>query len=162
MQCPFCSHPEDHVVDSRVVEDGRAIRRRRECEKCSERFTTYERQDEISLFVQKRSGEKEPFNKDKLISGISKACTNRPVSEEDLDRLAEDLVDSVREQGLSVVRSADLGKEILERLRVLDEVAYLRFASVYKDFQELNDFEREMGMLQKKIPPKEKAAVRKG
>ena len=162
MQCPFCSHPEDHVVDSRVVEDGRAIRRRRECEECSERFTTYERQDEIALFVQKRSGEKEPFNKDKLISGISKACTNRPVSEEDLDRLAEDLVDSVREQGLSVVRSADLGKEILERLRVLDEVAYLRFASVYKDFQELNDFEREMGILQKKIPPKEKAAIRKG
>ncbi|MGI8425510.1 MAG: transcriptional regulator NrdR [Actinomycetota bacterium] len=160
MQCLFCSHPESRVVDSRVAEDGRAIRRRRECEKCNERFTTYERLEEIPLLVEKRLGEKEPFEKEKLIAGVRKACANRPVTEDDLDRLASDLIDSVKEQGRNVVQSADLGKEILERLRVLDEVAYLRFASVYKDFQELTDFERELGILQKKIPPKRRAKTK--
>ncbi|MEX2586537.1 MAG: transcriptional regulator NrdR, partial [Actinomycetota bacterium] len=154
MRCPFCSHPEDHVVDSRTAEEGRAIRRRRECESCGQRYTTYERIEEIPLMVQKRNGQREPFDKEKLISGVRKACKNRPVSVEDLDRLAEDVVETVREEGSSVVMSADLGLQILERLRVLDDVAYLRFASVYKDFQELTDFERELGLLQKKIPPK--------
>lgn len=158
MRCPFCSHPEDHVVDSRMAEEGRAIRRRRQCESCSQRYTTYERIEEIPLLVQKRDGTREAFNKEKLISGVSKACKNRPVSTEDLDKLAEDVVDSVKEEGSSVVMSADLGLQILERLRVLDDVAYLRFASVYKDFQELNDFEKELGLLQKKIPPKERSA----
>lgn len=157
MRCPFCSHPEDHVVDSRVAEDGKAIRRRRQCENCGQRFTTYERIEEIPLLVQKRGGEREPFIKEKLISGIRKACKNRPVSPEDMERLADDVVDAVREEGSSVVHSADLGQQVLERLRVLDEVAYLRFASVYKDFQELNDFEKELGQLQKKIPPKERS-----
>lgn len=106
--------------------------------------------------VQKRNGQREPFDKEKLIRGVRKACKNRPVSVEDLDRLAEDVVETVREEGSSVVMSADLGLQILERLRVLDDVAYLRFASVYKDFQELTDFERELGLLQKKIPPKER------
>lgn len=156
MRCPFCSHPEDHVVDSRMAEEGRAIRRRRECESCGQRYTTYERIEEIPLMVQKRNGQREPFDKDKLISGVRKACKNRPVSIEDLDRLADDVVDTVREEGSSVVMTADLGLQILERLRVLDDVAYLRFASVYKDFQELTDFERELGLLQKKIPPKER------
>lgn len=156
MRCPFCSHPEDHVVDSRMAEEGRAIRRRRECESCGQRYTTYERIEEIPLMVQKRNGQREPFDKEKLISGVRKACKNRPVSVEDLDRLADDVVDTVREEGSSVVMTADLGLQILERLRVLDDVAYLRFASVYKDFQELTDFERELGLLQKKIPPKER------
>lgn len=156
MRCPFCSHPEDHVVDSRMAEEGRAIRRRRQCESCGQRYTTYERIEEIPLMVQKRNGQREPFDKEKLIRGVRKACKNRPVSVEDLDRLAEDVVETVREEGSSVVMSADLGLQILERLRVLDDVAYLRFASVYKDFQELTDFERELGLLQKKIPPKER------
>ena len=156
MRCPFCSHPDDHVVDSRIADDGRAIRRRRQCEKCGQRYTTYERIEEIPLLVQKRSGEREPFDKEKLIAGVRKACKNRPVSAEDLDRLADDVVEAVKEGGSGVVMSADLGLQILERLRVLDDVAYLRFASVYKDFQELNDFEKEMGILQKKIPPKER------
>lgn len=158
MRCPFCSHPEDHVVDSRMAEDSRAIRRRRQCEKCGQRYTTYERIEEIRLLVQKRGGEREPFSKEKLISGVRKACKNRPVSSDDLDKLAEDVIDTVREEGSSVVMSADLGLQILERLRVLDDVAYLRFASVYKDFQELNDFEKELGLLQKRIPPKERTA----
>jgi len=157
MRCPFCNHPDDHVVDSRLADDGRAIRRRRQCEKCGQRYTTYERIEEIPLLVQKRSGEREPFDKEKLIAGVRKACKNRPVSAEDLDRLADDVVEAVKEGGSGVVMSADLGLQILERLRVLDDVAYLRFASVYKDFQELNDFEKEMGILQKKIPPKERS-----
>lgn len=160
MRCPFCSHPEDHVVDSRMAEDGRAIRRRRQCEKCGQRYTTYERIEEIPLLVQKRDGTREAFSKEKLISGVRKACKNRPVSSEDLDKLAEDVVDAVKEEGSSVVMSADLGKEILERLRVLDDVAYLRFASVYKDFQELTDFERELGLLLQKRQPKRSAARR--
>lgn len=159
MICPFCSHPEDKVVDSRVSDEGRSIRRRRECEKCGERFTTYERVEEVPLLVEKRTGEKQPFNKEKLVSGLRKACKNRPVSADALERLADDVVESVKAQGSNSIKSADLGKEVLERLRVLDEVAYLRFASVYKDFQELTDFERELGLLQKKIPPKEKATL---
>ena len=160
MQCPFCAHPESRVVDSRMAEDGRAIRRRRECEQCNQRFTTYERLEEVPLLVEKRLDDKEPFEKEKLIARVRKAGANRPVTEDDLERLASDLIDSVREQGRNVVQSADLGKEILERLRVLDEVAYLRFASVYKDFQELTDFERELGMLQKKIPPKRRSKTK--
>lgn len=162
MICPFCSHPEDKVVDSRVSDEGRSIRRRRECEQCGERFTTYERLEEVPLLVEKRTGEKQPFNKEKLVSGLSKACKNRPVSTDALERLADDVVESVKAQGSNSIKSADLGKEVLERLRVLDEVAYLRFASVYKDFQELTDFERELGLLQKKIPPKEKATLHQG
>lgn len=162
MICPFCSHPEDKVVDSRVSDEGRSIRRRRECEQCGERFTTYERLEEVPLLVEKRTGEKQPFNKEKLVSGLSKACKNRPVSTDALERLADDVVESVKAQGSNSIKSADLGKEVLERLRVLDEVAYLRFASVYKDFQELTDFERELGLLQKKIPPKEKATLKQG
>jgi len=143
-----------------MSDDARSIRRRRECEGCGQRFTTYERIEEVPLVVRKRLDETEPFNKEKVISGVRKACKNRPVSEEDMEKLADDLVESIKEQGVGEVQSADIGKEILERLRVLDEVAYLRFASVYKDFQELTDFERELGLLQKKIPPKPRASTR--
>ena len=157
MRCPFCGHDDDKVVDSRTAEDGRAIRRRRECESCGRRYTTYERLDEVPLMVEKRNGVTEPFDKEKLTDGIRKACKNRPVSEEDIERLADDVVESLLADGGNMVTTADLGKEVLERLRGLDEVAYLRFASVYKDFKELTDFERELGMLQKKYPPKPRA-----
>ena len=157
MRCPFCGHDDDKVVDSRTAEDGRAIRRRRECESCGRRYTTYERLDEVPLMVEKRNGVSETFDKEKLTDGIRKACKNRPVSEEDIERLADDVVESLLADGGNVVTTADLGKEVLERLRGLDEVAYLRFASVYKDFKELTDFERELGMLQKKYPPKPRA-----
>lgn len=159
MHCPFCGHPEDKVVDSRTADDGKAIRRRRECLSCGQRYTTFERIEEVPIMVEKRSGEQEPLDKQKLISGIRKSCANRPVSEEDLERLADDVIESVKAEGDNVIRTADLGKEVLERLRGLDEVAYLRFASVYKDFKELTDFERELGMLQKKIPPKTKTGA---
>lgn len=161
MRCPFCGHPEDRVVDSRVAEEGRAIRRRRECSACGQRFTTFERIEPVPFMVEKRSGTREPFDREKLIAGIRKSCKNRPVSMDDIERLADDVVEAARAGGRSVVASADLGKEVLERLRDVDEVAYLRFASVYKDFQELTDFERELGLLQKKVPPKARAGMPK-
>jgi transcriptional repressor NrdR len=150
------------VVDSRVAEDGRAIRRRRECETCQQRFTTFERVENAPLLVAKRSGAKQPFDRDKLIGGVRKACKNRPVSPESLERLADDIVETLRLEGRSVVSTADLGRDVLERLRDIDEVAYLRFASVYKDFKELDDFERELGLLAKKVPPKLPAGLPAG
>jgi transcriptional repressor NrdR len=157
MRCPVCGHEEDRVVDSRTAEDGRAIRRRRECEACGNRFTTYERIEQAPLLVSKRGGAREHFDRNKLIAGIRQACKNRPVSPESIEALVDDVVEWARGTGLGVVPSADLGREVLERLRGLDEVAYLRFASVYKDFKELTDFERELGLLQKKVPPKQRS-----
>lgn len=161
MRCGFCGHPESRVIDSRETEDGRAIRRRRECENCHQRYTTFERAEQVPILVEKRSGKREPFDREKLIDGVMKACTGRPVNVEELEKLAGDVVESLLLSGGNVVKSADLGKEVLERLRSLDEVAYLRFASVYKDFQELNDFERELGLLQKKAPPKQETGAQK-
>ena len=157
MRCPVCGHEEDRVVDSRTAEDGRAIRRRRECEACGNRFTTYERIEQAPLLMLKRGGAREPFDRNKLIAGIRQACKNRPVSPESIEALVDDVVEWVRGTGSGIVPSADLGREVLERLRGLDEVAYLRFASVYKDFKELTDFERELGLLQKKVPPKQRS-----
>ncbi|MDQ3877654.1 MAG: transcriptional regulator NrdR [Actinomycetota bacterium] len=154
MRCPYCSNEEDKVVDSRNAEDGRAIRRRRECLGCGRRFTTFERSEEVPLLVAKRSGQEEPFDIGKIVNGVRMASKNRPVTEAEIQSLAEDVEEAMRSDGRRPVSSADVGREILERLRDLDEVAYLRFASVYKDFQELNDFERELGLLQKKSPPK--------
>jgi transcriptional repressor NrdR len=154
MRCPYCATEEDKVVDSRVAEDGRAIRRRRECLGCGRRYTTFERAEEVPLLVAKRSGEEEPFDVEKIIGGIRAACKNRPVAESEIVHLAEDVEDAMRASPERPVPTADIGREVLERLRNVDEVAYLRFASVYKDFQELDDFERELGLLLKKFPPK--------
>lgn len=155
MRCPFCGHQEDRVIDSRTADEGRAIRRRRECEACGQRYTTFERAENVALIIEKRSGAREPFDREKLLSGLRKACTNRPVTEEQLHTLVDDVMEAVRSGVGNVAKSSDIGREVLERLRSLDEVAYLRFASVYKDFQELTDFERELGLLQKKHPPKQ-------
>lgn len=154
MRCPFCGHPEDRVVDSRVAEEGGAIRRRRECLSCGQRYTTFERIETVPFMVEKRSGTRDPFDRAKMVAGIRKACKNRPVTVEEMEQLADDVAATVRAGGRNSVASSELGREILERLRDLDEIAYLRFASVYKDFQELTDFERELGLLQKKVPPK--------
>lgn len=154
MRCPFCSYEEDKVVDSRLAEEGRAIRRRRECLHCGRRYTTYERAEEVPLFVVKRNGVEQPFDRTKVVAGIKSATKNRPVSDAEIDAIAEDVEDAMRDLGQRPVPSAEVGREVLERLRDLDEVAYLRFASVYKDFQELDDFERELGHLLKKSPPK--------
>lgn len=154
MRCPYCSAEEDKVVDSRTAEDGRAIRRRRECLGCGRRYTTFERAEEVPLLILKRNGVEEPFIRDKVTEGIRRACKNRPVSDAEIAAVVDDVEEAMRLDGRRPVPSAEIGREILERLRHLDEVAYLRFASVYKDFQELNDFERELGLLAKKSPPK--------
>ena len=154
MRCPYCANDEDKVVDSRLAEEGRAIRRRRECLGCNRRYTTFERPEEVPLLVSKRDGTEEPFERDKIVSGVVSACKNRPVTAAEIDALAEDVEEAMRADSRRPIPSAEIGREILERLRDLDEVAYLRFASVYKDFQELDDFERELGLLLKKSPPK--------
>ena len=154
MLCPYCGADEDKVVDSRVAEDGRAIRRRRECLTCTRRFTTFERAEEVPLLVAKRNGMEEPFVREKIVAGLVAACKNRPVSEAEIEALADDVEETMRATGRRPVPTAEIGRDVLERLRDLDGVAYLRFASVYKDFQELTDFERELGLLQKKTAPK--------
>lgn len=154
MRCPYCDNEEDKVVDSRTADEGKAIRRRRECLACGRRFTTFERQEEAPLLILKRSGEEEPFDKTKIVDGLIAAAKNRPVTLAAIDDLAEDVEEAMRSHPKRPVPSAEVGREVLERLQALDDVAYLRFASVYKDFQELNDFERELGILLKKSPPK--------
>lgn len=154
MRCPYCDNEEDKVVDSRTAEEGRAIRRRRECLACARRFTTFERQEETPLLIVKRNDVEEPFDRSKIVDGVIAAAKNRPVTLAAIESLAEDVEDALRAFPKRPVPSAEIGREVLERLAVLDEVAYLRFASVYKDFQELNDFERELGILLKKSPPK--------
>jgi transcriptional repressor NrdR len=160
MLCPWCGHGETKVVDSRPAEDQRAIRRRRECEACGRRFTTFERSEAVALRVIKRDGTKEPYDRDKLVAGIEKAIKNRPVSEEQVGRLTERVERKLRRKGPEVT-TQEVGIEVLGQLRRLDEVAYLRFASVYKDFQEVSDFERELGILLQKREPK-KAATSRG
>lgn len=154
MFCPYCGNEEDKVVDSRTAEEGRAIRRRRECLNCGRRFTTFERAEEVPLVVAKRNGVEEPFDIDKVIAGIRMAVKNRPVTEAEVTALAEDVEEAMRADSRRPIPTSEIGREVLERLRTLDDVAYLRFASVYKDFQELDDFEREMGVLLKRSPPK--------
>ena len=154
MRCPYCSAEEDKVVDSRTAEDGRAIRRRRECLGCGRRYTTFERAEEVPLLILKRNGVEEPFMREKVTEGIRRASKNRPVTEAEIEAVVDDVEEAMRLDGRRPVPSAEIGREILERLRDLDDVAYLRFASVYKDFQELTDFERELGLLAKKSPPK--------
>ena len=156
MRCPFCSADDDRVVDSRMSEEGAAIRRRRECNACLQRFTTFERIEEMPLIVEKRSGEREPYNRAKVVSGIVAACKNRPVSDEAVAELASQVEDNLRAR-TDVVTTQDVGVAVLEGLKDLDDVAYLRFASVYKGFEEAGDFEREVGLLIKSTEPKRKS-----
>ncbi len=136
-----------------MAEDGAAIRRRRECVQCGHRYTTFERIDEVPLIVVKRSGERQPFDRGKLIGGLRSATKNRPVSEDQLDRVAREVEEELREAG-SEPTSEQVGIAVLDRLRVVDEVAYLRFASVYKGFEGVDDFRREVGLLTKTTAPK--------
>jgi transcriptional repressor NrdR len=153
VRCPFCSSDDDRVVDSRLAEDGVAIRRRRECIACSQRFTTFERIEEVPLVVVKRSGVREPFDRAKLIAGVRSACKNRPVTDETLEELSDAVEESLRLHP-DAVTTEEIGRAVLERLRDVDEVGYVRFASVYKGFEGLGDFEREVGMLIKTTAPK--------
>jgi transcriptional repressor NrdR len=144
MHCPFCRSTDTRVLDSRVAEDGSAIRRRRTCPTCEKRFTTVE---QMQLTVLKRSGTSEPFNRDKAIAGARKALKGRPVSEDDLARLGQTVEDTLRAGGWAEVPAHEIGLAILQPLRELDEVAYLRFASVYRGFESADDFETEIAML---------------
>lgn len=153
MRCPFCTADDDRVVDSRLAEDGVAIRRRRECTACGQRFTTYERIEEAGLFVVKRSGEREPFDRTKISAGVRSAAKNRPVDEEALDLIVVKVEEAMRLFGRDVT-SEEVGVATLDALRDIDEVAYVRFASVYKGFEGTDDFAREIGMLVKTTAPK--------
>jgi len=144
--CPFCRHPDSRVIDSRTADDGTAIRRRRSCPECGRRFTT---QETVILMVSKRSGVTEPFNRDKIVRGVQRACQGRPVSEDKLAILAQRVEETIRARGMAEVPSHEVGLAILGPLRELDEVAYLRFASVYRGFESLADFEDEIEALRK-------------
>ena len=144
MHCPFCRSTDTRVLDSRVAEDGGAIRRRRTCPSCEKRFSTVE---QMQLTVLKRSGATEPFTREKAISGARKACKGRPVSEDDLACLGQTVEDTLRAEGWAEVPAHEVGLAILGPLRALDEVAYLRFASVYRQFESAEDFEAEIAML---------------
>ena len=156
MRCPYCSAEEDKVVDSRLAEEGRAIRRRRECLVCGRRYTTFERAEEVPLLVKKRNGTEEPFDRGKVQAGIRQATKNRPVSDGEVKAVVDHVEEAMRNDPRRPVPSSEIGLAVLERLRYLDDVAYMRFASVYKDFQDASDFEREMGLL-KMSPPKPSA-----
>lgn len=144
MYCPFCRNPDSRVVDSRIQDDGSAIRRRRQCPQCGRRFTTIET---TSLTVIKRSGVGEPFSRSKVINGVRKACQGRPVTEDDLAMLAQEVEETVRGSGAAEIQAHEVGLAILGPLRKLDHVAYLRFASVYQSFDLLEDFESAIALL---------------
>lgn len=149
MHCPVCRHDDTKVIDSRSTEDGSAIRRRRACPECAYRFTTYERLESVPLMVAKRSGGREPFDRAKVVFGVRSACKGRPVNDEQIDALAEMVEDDMRLAQMSgtEVTSSTVGHAVLEHLRVLDKVAYVRFASVYKNFDDTSDFSRELALL---------------
>lgn len=147
MYCPFCHHDHSRVIDSRIVEGGASIRRRRECSNCEGRFTTIEK---AVLLVVKRNGVTEPFSREKVITGVRRACQGRDVSDDSLKRLAQEVEETVRGQGSSQVNANEIGLAILDPLRELDEVAYLRFASVYKSFESAEDFESEIRLMRRR------------
>lgn len=150
MNCPFCKTDDTRVVDSRIAEDGTAVRRRRQCSECARRFTTIE---QMTLSVVKSSAVIEPFSRAKVLAGVRKACQGRPVDEAALGLLAQRVEDTLRASGQSEVPSIEVGLAILGPLRELDEVAYLRFASVYRSFNTLEDFEAEIALLRAEGPP---------
>jgi transcriptional repressor NrdR len=144
MHCPYCRHTDSRVVDSRTADDGTQVRRRRQCPACDRRFTTSET---ASLTVTKRSGASEPFSRDKVLTGVRKACQGRPVTEDDLALLTQRVEEAVRATGQAEIDAHEVGMAVLGPLRHLDEVAYLRFASVYRSYDSLEDFEAEIALL---------------
>lgn len=150
MRCPYCQEFESRVIDSRSCENGGAIRRRRECLACRRRFTTYERVEERPLMVVKKDGSREPFNRDKLSNGIIRACEKRPVSMESIENVVAEIERDLRDNNDREVRSMVIGEKVMEQLRSLDEVAYVRFASVYRQFGDLNSFINTIEQLKNK------------
>lgn len=144
MRCPFCLHPNSKVVDSRPDKEGSSIRRRRECEVCGKRFTSHERVEEILPMVLKKDGRREPFDRLKLIAGIKKACEKRPVSIETIERMVDRLETRLQEGGEREISTVTIGECVMAELHEVDEVAYVRFASVYRSFKDINEFMSEL------------------
>ncbi len=155
MKCPFCAVDDDKVVDSRLADDGGAIRRRRECAACGQRYTTFERIEEVSLAVVKRSGDREPFDREKIVQGLRSALKNRPIDDAAVAAIALAVDEAVREFGRDVT-SEEVGLVVLDQLRQVDDVAFIRFASVYKGFDNAADFAAELRELVKSTAPKSK------
>jgi transcriptional repressor NrdR len=149
VRCPFCESTEDKVIDSRHLKEDSEIRRRRECEGCGRRYTTYERIEDALPAVIKRDGRREPFDRTKLFAGLQRAAAKRPLSVPDLEKLAEEVERDICEHGPREVQSAQIGEAVLPRLRRLDDVSYVRYASIYRDFRDVDEFMRELGDLVK-------------
>ena len=156
MHCPYCRFTDSRVLDSRVAEDGSSIRRRRECRSCAKRFTTLE---QMQLVVVKRSGVVEPFSREKVVTGVRKACKGRPVTEADLAKLGQRVEETLRASGCAEIPADDVGVAILGPLRELDPIAFLRFASVYKHYESVEDFEAEIAMLRAAEKPDDRPAA---
>lgn len=164
MRCPFCTHVEDKVVDSREAKDGDAIRRRRECLNCGRRFTSYERIDEIPYMVVKKNGQRELFERSKVLSGVMRACEKRPISMGQLEELVDNVEKVVQEATDREMATVDIGGVIMERLKTLDKVAYVRFASVYLEFEDVSAFMSELKDLvhaRDKVPKKSSKKTKK-
>jgi transcriptional repressor NrdR len=144
MKCTYCDHPDTRVSDKRETTEGDVTRRRRECQKCGKRFTTYERVETVALTVVKKDGGRESFDRDKLVTGLLKACEKRPISRDQIEKVADDIEASLRMQKSTEVSSRDVGNLVMEKLKNLDQVAYIRFASVYKEFGDLESFQEEL------------------
>jgi len=156
MKCPKCNHNHSRVLDSRPFEDGDAIRRRRECERCGFRFRTFERKEETPLIIVKKDGTRQEFNRDKLIRGLMRACEKRPVTIEEIEQVALEVEQEIRNSDLPELSSRHIGEMVLDRLSEIDEVAYVRFASVYRQFENINVFLDELkDILQTKNPKNE-------
>jgi len=152
VKCPFCSENENKVIDSRLSKDHNVIRRRRECLGCNKRFTTYERIEEVLPLVIKKDGRREPFDRNKIFSGIKKACEKRPISINTIERAVERIEQGFQEKGEKEIDSNKIGEKVMEALHEIDEVAYVRFASVYRQFKDITDFMNEVGNLLKHHP----------
>ncbi|MBU5677307.1 transcriptional regulator NrdR [Alkaliphilus sp. MSJ-5] len=144
MNCPFCSHHESKVVDSRPTDEGQAIRRRRECIVCSKRFTTYEKVDEIPLIVVKKNGNREPYNRNKILNGVIRSCEKRPVSLRDIEQLVDGIEKQIYNTMEREITTELIGNLVIDKIKYLDEVAYVRFASVYREFKDINTFMDEV------------------
>ena len=149
MRCPYFSYEESKVVDSRATDDYTAIRRRRECLRCSKRYTTYEKVEDIPILVIKKDSIRETFNKDKIMSGIVKACQKRPVSRSQMQNIVDDIEKNISNKMIVEIKSEDIGEMVMERLKNVDEVSYVRFASVYRQFKDINTFMEEIKNLMK-------------
>jgi len=144
MKCPHCGYKEDKVVDSRATQEGSAIRRRRECLKCAKRFTTYEYIEEVSLMVIKKDGRRQPFERKKILTGVMKACEKRPISIEKMEEIVTQVEHSIQKKSEREVSSSRVGELVIDKLKALDDVAYVRFASVYRQFKDVSQFMEEL------------------